>query len=687
MYDFEYMSTLDFANAEYTNAEVVTECIKGTAGDKECMVLDKDHTSININFSSEFKAENFDGSEYTVNISYFDTEEGYIAIYYDTYKAPNRFGEIIYTKGTNKWKTASFLLSDADFKNRVDEKYDMKISVTAKSTLNSKCAVPMYIDKMLVIRDKAVNKLFPTYKIDESGNTFSWYAKEKKIHITLENISDGDVKAAAMFSLYNFEGKSVLDKAEEISVKKGEKLNLDLDIGEITLCNTYKLGVRIMGEDFASAFLICELAIIKTDENGILNKEVYICAHLEKYRPERTLPAVDLLRRANIGGIRLEIRWRLLEQEKGVLDWDNHPAKPVYDALCENGLGCFALLWGGCPAYGMEDGAVMPETDEEIEAFGRFVEYMTKVFGNNVTRYEIWNEPNMTGFNHKRADGYKYAKLVKTAADIIHKANPKNKVSAFCLTYLGLKEENDRTRLPREYFLETAEGGACDCVDAIAIHPYGGIDSLEKRRMEDIVGWYKEQFIKYSGKVPEMWNTELGYSTHAVSEDTKGIYNSRSSVYLKSRNLAEFNCFYNFAKKGVIDFDREDQFGMTLGAPFGTERYGAYHIPTRSFVMLAGHNYCMADTTTDGIYDCDNENVRITKFKSGKFKANVVVLNTVTENRRVTLNLGCNNITLYDCMGNGERLASDDGVYTFCATDYPVYIVGHIDNVEVKNIE
>ena len=206
--------------------------------------------------------------------------------------------------------------------------------------------------------------------------------------------------------------------------------------------------------------------------------------------------------------------------------------------------------------------------------------------------------------------------------------------------------------------------------------------------MENIVGWYRDEFkAKYNKTLP-MWNTELGYSASQLdSEDRKGFYNSRSCIYLKSRDLATFNCFYNFEKKGTIDYDREFQFGMVSGIKHRKLHKGKLFIPTRSFLILAGHNYCMANADTLGIYDADDDNVRLTLFNSRKFNKNILACNTVIADKEVTLSLKAETLTCFDAFGNETKLKSKNGIYNLKLTEYPIYLFGDIEDVNVIKIK
>lgn len=649
---------------------------------KSCVVLNKENPNIEIVLSDELKRDRFDGSEYKIKVTYFDGEMGYIAVYYTSINSKNQAAELIYFNNTGEWVTSEITLKDAFFES---EEIDIRVSAKSTSYDSPYSLSDVLINKVEIECVPLANPIYPTYSIAESGNTFSWFKSQKLIDVALKNLSENTVSAEVSYKLFDYEGKEVFSENISVNLSADQEYKHTLDIGKIERCDLYTLKVYITGENINSVFTLCELAIIKTDEGGILNRDVYICSHFDVWKNDSiTKRGVDMFKKANIGGARVELRWSLLETEKGKFDWENYCSKPVYEEVKNAGLDILALLVFGNVVYGAETNGHMPTSGEYLEGWLGYVRFLAELFGDDVSRYEIWNEPNMTAFNRSRATGAEYAKLVDKTTRLIHSINKKNKCGAFCMTYLGLKEDTAATRVPRHYFMEAIETGLCDDVDAIAIHPYGGIDSLEKREMKNILSFYYDNYFDKYKKHIEAWNTELGYSTYVFdSEDQKGYYNSRSSIYLKSRNMSEFNCFYNFAKKGEVKYDREDQFGMVHSARPNEKRFGTNLIPTRSFLILAGHNYCMAETENDGIFDSDDGNIRLTRFTSRKFGCKVLCVNCVEEEKELTLDLGCNTVNCFDSFGNCQALNSDNGCYKIKAEQGPKYLIGNITETKI----
>lgn len=650
------------------------QCLNGI----NCALLDNDNRSVDIVLPKDYK-NNFQGKRYKVRITYFDSDKGHFSLYYTSVNGADTPSELSYLDGTNRFVTKDFVLKDADFSLTQEGSADIKLSVFASSCKTPVSPNPVYVSN-IEIEEIGCCPIFPTYNINKPGNTFSWFEDRKIISISLKNVSKNDINCKAQYKLYDFGGKEVFCENITANIKAGEIYSTNLDIGSIGHCDVYTLKVEISGYEFT----LCELAIIKTDKNGILNDDVYVCSHFDFWKNDDvTRDGVELLKLANIGGTRMDFRWRQLETEKGVLDWNNHPTKPAYDEVIKQGLKVFPILGYGNPFYTGEKTNI-PHTEEQLKGWYRYVEYMVNIFGENITRYEIWNEPNIVVFNRDMLGGDVYAKMAKGTTELLHKLNPKAQVGGFCMTYLGLVEDLETAIVPRVYFMQALDTGLCGELDAITIHPYNGRECVDAGIMKQKLDFYYDNFEKKHGKLPLAWNTELGHSlTEVPDEDTKGFYNSRAAIFLKSRERGDINCFYNFEKKGRVIYDREDQFGMVSPPRNIHKRFGTDMIPTRSFLILAGHNYCMAKTENDGIFDTDDGNIHLTRFISHKFGCKVLTVSCTDKAKNVTLNLGCKTINLYDSFGNCEELHSNDGKFTVCADVDVKYLIGHITETEL----
>jgi|GEM_PF-5147149 len=655
-----------------------------TRGGEYCWLMDKlqgtQKAYINFILSRDFLGSTADGSEYVVEFDYYDSGSGYCRLFYDANDLSMKEAGTVYLNNERIWKTASFVLQDAAVSKRLDNKYDFQLSIRAMSNRSSISGSSIAIKRFKVTRRVARNPIYLVSWNDEVGNAYKWFEKDKIIHNKFTNLTDRNINATVTHRFISEDYMVPFEKTEELTFAPHETKEVDLNFGELERCDVYRYEVEIISKDNTvhSKFQPYEIAVLKTDPDGILNRDVFFAAHLERYSIDRIKEAVKVLKMSNIGGIRGDFSWSKLEPVKGQYNWEGHPMKPVLDELAANGLLYLPIMDVSslhyCKAWNE-----LPHTPEQLEGWRNYIRAAAGILNSyGIERYEIWNEPNITAFNVDNAGGDVYAQMVKVAYEEIKKVNPSAKLGGPCVT--GLKAGTGK-----EYFMQAMNAGMWRYAEAITLHPYTSM-SPEEAEMDKVIQWFKDEYAKVGVEDPEIWNTEVGYTTAdkgVATERRKGAWNSQSAIFYKSKDVSDITVFYNFEKKGTVATEREDQFGHVSGAYDECIKYGKYFVPTISYVMVTGLNYIMADSTAVGRYDSEDNNIRIAKFRSNKFNADIVTLYALHGRHLVTLNLGADKITYYDSMGNGTEIYGHNGVFTFVADEEPAYIVGHIKNVEL----
>jgi hypothetical protein len=99
-----------------------------------------------------------------------------------------------------------------------------------------------------------------------------------------------------------------------------------------------------------------------------------------------------------------------------------------------------------------------PKTQEQIQAFTKYVAWMVNRFKGRVEYYEIWNEPNIEYWNPV-PNPEDYGKLFKASAEAIHRTDPAAKT-----VFGGLSGAD------RDFALRALR--ACDCAAAIDVFAY-----------------------------------------------------------------------------------------------------------------------------------------------------------------------------------------------------------------------
>lgn len=674
-----------------------------TKADTKCWVMQPDATRnysfINFKLTSNMKSSSFNGTSYVVEVDYYSEESGFLKLCYkDVYNNYN-YGDVLYTEGDNEWKTAYFYMNDADFANKINDEYDFCLSTIIQYNDSQYAVSPgaVWISHIKVIKQDCSLPIYMKYSTNKAGNCYKWFENDKILNVSLTNYLSKNTSAKVthrIISETEKPQKTVFEQIDYMDFLEGETKNFELNFGSVQKCGIYRYEVQITadGGTVNTSQSNCKLAVVKTDEKGIKNNDVMINFHGDRYDDDAKAMGVEMINLANIGGARLPIS--LLSTYNSGTDTysleNNINVKNIFDLYKANNLEVLALLMNGGKNH------VMPETDDEITEYRKAVREIASEMQTDVSMYEIWNEPNLLAFNAKFKKPELYAGTVKAAYEEIKNIKPSSKVGIFSLAFVGLNTSNDPDYYVAgdPYFNTAMQSGAWKYADALAIHPYIGGNPDTSLYIPNTVNKYRSAFAQNGVENIDVWSTELGYSTIELNtfgeytkEQLQGIYNCRSALLYKQLGISQKLMFYNLEKKGITPIDREDNFGMVEPGYERAKLYNTYFFPTESYLMLAAHNYVMADSIADK-FVYDNNNVRVMQYKSNKFGKNIVAAYTTNgTSKNITANLGANSITVYDAYGNETMLSSDTGIYSIEISDAPVYIITSDNDSSVTAVE
>ena len=109
-----------------------------TRSGENCWLMDKlkntENSTINFTLSDELKPTSFDGSVYDIEVDYYDSGKGYCFLFYNNIEGDRQYKDTIYTQNTCVWKTQKITLTDADFIEKANGKYDFYLSIRAKGS-------------------------------------------------------------------------------------------------------------------------------------------------------------------------------------------------------------------------------------------------------------------------------------------------------------------------------------------------------------------------------------------------------------------------------------------------------------------------------------------------------------------------------------------------------------------------
>lgn len=223
----------------------------------------------------------------------------------------------------------------------------------------------------------------------------------------------------------------------------------------------------------------------------------------------------ELMKKLGINWPRIGLYWRLIEARQG--KWSLNGTEPKIKEAKAAGLEAMVMLadWGPEQNYGT---GKSPADQASWDAFGNFCGTVVKKHSSQIKDWQIWNEPNLSGFWLPQAKSESYVGMLKAAYEVIKKADPEAKVMGGVLSCVDV-----------EYAEEMLKLGAGKYMDVLSIHPYHLPEAPEMLKkgiksatLSDkfVEGTFVEQmdnmnalFKKY-GCEKKMWIDEYGYAPH-----------------------------------------------------------------------------------------------------------------------------------------------------------------------------
>ncbi|SDD50428.1 Endo-1,4-beta-xylanase, GH35 family [Paenibacillus sp. UNCCL117] len=264
----------------------------------------------------------------------------------------------------------------------------------------------------------------------------------------------------------------------------------------------------------------------------------------------------DILKKAGVKVIRDEMQWHKVEKAKGVFDFTRHDT--WINELAAQDFRIIGILSYNNPLYNGKSGVSQgekyaPATQEEMDAFLTYVTKTVEHYKGKVDTFEIWNEPNITGFWKPTPDAVAYSDLVKAASLAIRAANPDATIIAGAVA-----NQNGY-----QFLTQMFEQGVYPYIDAISFHPYVYPYNPDMEYHSKL-GAYAAT-LKPFGGWKDLYVTEVGWPT---SLDTRGINESLQASYLMKHFMIsaaaglKLSSIYDLRDDGTDAHYTEDNFGI-----------------------------------------------------------------------------------------------------------------------------
>lgn len=309
---------------------------------------------------------------------------------------------------------------------------------------------------------------------------------------------------------------------------------------------------------------------------------------------------LKLIQEANITSIRDEVGWRALERAKGKFEMPAEYDKFINETL-DRGVGVLLALDYGNRLY---DNGDKPRSDEAIEAFTRYAEFVVGRYKGKVKTYEIWNEWDISIGGTTPGSAEDYVRLLKHVYPRMKAIDPSITVFGGAMTPGGI----------RNGWLERMlKAGALTSLDAVSIHTYNYSDSGRRRTPEAWGEWMidvQELIKKYSGgKDLDLYVTEMGWPTQV---DRRGSPPEISAAYLARMYLLSRTMPF---MKGIWWYDYQDD-GWNAG--YNEDNFGILRpdlTPKPAYYAMAGVADLVGRAQFLGRQDTGDPDIWVLKFR------------------------------------------------------------------------
>lgn len=392
-----------------------------------------------------------------------------------------------------------------------------------------------------------------------------------------------------------------------------------------------------------------------------------VCTHLAKkgMTGAQAQQYVDLARQAGASFWRDELPWSTVEPAKGQY---KIPAvcDTAVDYTLSIGLEPLFILDYGNSNYGSD-----VTTDEWLEGYLGYVEYVVTHFKGRIKYYEVWNEWNigLGGLDKKYRDYPElYARILIPTYKLIKEIDPS-------ITVIGGVVAGGEEEWTEGLFKCP---GVMDAMDAFSFHEYSDNDIKDIIKQTETV---RELLDKYGKPDMPLWLTETSWPTHIgrnsfSEEESAGNLVSLYTWAMANPGVLDQIFWYDLHNDGVERENMEHNFGLLHN--WDLDKNNVPMAAKPSYVALSAMNTILIDAECVGLYDLGQKGITAYHFK--KDGKDMLVAWADDKALNMIANVGDNNIIVTDMYGNASALAPVDGKVSLFFSDAPIYIEYDLTN-------
>lgn len=491
------------------------------------------------------------------------------------------------------------------------------------------------------------------------------YGKDDAFDLTLYlQMADGaDQTVQLRYTIYDMNGLVLETKQGRADVPASSYRKLPIELPDIEAFEKYGIfSMKVEVADQNGKMLFTEsypFTRVLTPETQL--DIMGVCTHLSKrgMSVKQSQQYVDLARSAGISFWRDELPWSTVEPAKGQYRIPES-ADAAVDYTLSIGLEPLFILDYGNTNYGSD-----VTTDEWLQGYLGYVEYLVTHFKGRIKYYEVWNEWNigLGGMDKKYRDmADVYAKLLVETYKVIKAIDPE-------ITVIGGVVAGGEEKWI-EKMLQYPD--VLNYMDVFSFHEYPDNDVNELVEQTEKV---RELMTKYGRPDIPLWVTETGWPTHIgrgsfTEEASAGNLVSLYTWAMANPGVLDQIFWYDLHNDGTERENGEYNFGLLRNWSADTESVPLAAKP--SYVALCAMNAILGDAEFVDAYDMGHKKITAYHFKKDGKDLLVAWADDCALNMVATV--GNNNIVVTDMYGNASALNPVDGKVSLFFSDAPIYI-------------
>jgi polysaccharide biosynthesis protein PslG len=236
-----------------------------------------------------------------------------------------------------------------------------------------------------------------------------------------------------------------------------------------------------------------------------------------------------------VGAVRVQINWNFVEPHPGTRDWSGYDGYIAEFAAA--GIQVQPVLWQVPPWISPHVSHPPISNSYQRRSWQSFLTDLAARYGRNglfwrqhpnipympLTDWEVWNEPNLTGFWDARPNPRQFVRLLRISGTALHRGDPQARIGIGGIfppprAHYGVSMDDFLKGIYRVH-------GARSAFDAVAIHPYAS-------RPKGVLAYCRQMrriLNRHGDGGTPMWVTEVGWSTGGVRLKTSPFRATESS--------------------------------------------------------------------------------------------------------------------------------------------------------------